>query len=75
MWPSSTKLLTPSSRNPPPAGVAVVSIPVASQRPFGSVKANVATVSPAAIGGSSSRFCASVPAFMIAVAASTVEAK
>ena len=75
MWPSSTKLLIPSSRKPPPAGVAVVSMPAASQRPFGSVKASVATVSPSTIGGSSASFCASVAAFMIAVVASTVDAK
>ena len=50
-------------------------MPSASHRPFGSVKASVAMVSPAAMSGSSARFCASLPAFMIAVAASTVEAK
>jgi hypothetical protein len=39
------------------------------------VNANVAILSPKAIGGSSARFCASVPAFMIAVAAKATEAK
>ena len=76
VWPSSTKLLTPSSRNlPSAAGAAVVSIPEASHRPLGSVKASVAVVSPRAIGGSRRCFSASVAAFMIAVAASTAVEK
>ncbi len=75
MWPSSTKLLTPSSVNFPLARVAVASTPDASQRPFGSVNASVATLSPETMGGSSAVFCASLAAFMMAVAASTAEAK
>ena len=46
-------------------------MPDASHLPFGSVNARVAIVSPDAMPGSSSPFCASVPAFMIASAAST----
>ncbi len=75
MWPSSTKLLTPSSVYLPPAGVATASTPPTSQRPLGSVKASVAMVSPETMRGSSAVFCASVAVFMIAVAARTAEAK
>ena len=46
-------------------------MPDASHLPFGSVNASVAIVSPDAMPGSSSPFWASVPAFMIAFAAST----
>ncbi|OIQ66490.1 hypothetical protein GALL_519380 [mine drainage metagenome] len=73
--PSTTKLLTPSSRYPPPSRVAGISTPDASHRPFGSVNASAAMQLPSAIAGSNSRFCASVPALTIAVAASTVEEK
>ena len=50
-------------------------MPAASHLPLGSVNASVAIVSPLAIGGSSADFCASVPAFRIAFAASTAEEK
>ena len=50
-------------------------MPAASHLPFGSVNASVAMVSPDAIPGSSLPFCSSVPAFMIASAASTTVEK
>ena len=53
----------------------MVSAPAASQRPFGSAKASVAMVSPETMPGSSAVFWASAAAFMMAVAASTAEAK
>ena len=50
-------------------------MPDASHRPFGSVNASAAIVSPDAMPGSSSPCWASVPAFMIASAASTTVEK
>ena len=46
-----------------------------SQLPFGSVTASVASRAPLARSGSKADFCASVPAFRIALAASTAVEK
>ena len=59
----------------PPDSVASIVMPVTSHFPFGSVNASVAIVSPLAMPGSSASFCASVPAFRIAFAASTTDEK
>ena len=75
VWPSSTKLLLPSSRQALPDCVAVMAMPSASLRPSSSEKASVAVVSPEAIAGSSALFCSSVPALRMALAASTVDRK
>jgi len=57
-----------------PSAVAVASMPDSSQRPFGSVKARVAMVSPLAMPGSSSFLAASSPEWRMALAArATVE--
>ena len=53
----------------------MVATPAASLRPSSSEKAKVAVVVPSAIAGSRARFCSSVPAFRMAVVASTVEKK
>ncbi len=51
MWPSSTNDLVPEIFQASPSAVAVASMPDSSQRPFGSVKARVAMVSPEAMPG------------------------
>ena len=53
----------------------VMVTPEVSQRPFSSVKARAARMSPAAMGGSSSRFWASSAPLIMAVAAKTMEEK
>ena len=52
-----------------------VSMLAGSQLPLGSVMASVASRAPLAMSGSKLAFCASVPAFRIAFAASTVVEK
>ena len=51
VWPSSTNDLVPEIFQVSPSLVAVASMPDSSQRPFGSVKARVAMVSPEAMPG------------------------
>ena len=73
--PSSTKRFSPSSRQPPSAGVAVSATRSNSQRPSGSVSASVPRCVPAASAGNSASFCASVPPCWMAPVASTAEEK
>ena len=65
----------PVSFQPSPSGVAVASMPDSSQRPFGSVKASVAMVSPDAMPGSSAFLAASSPEWISVLAASTTVEK
>ena len=58
-----------------PSWVAVAVMPSASQRPFSSVKARVAMVSPEAMPGSRSFLAASSPECSRVLAASTTEEK
>ncbi len=69
VWPSITNIFVPSSVHESPEPLASIVMPDASHLPLGSVNASAATVSPDAMPGSSSPCCASVPAFMIALAA------
>ena len=75
VWPSSTKLLVPSSRQVAPDGDAVSAMLAASVLPLSSAKARVAVTVPSARPGSSAFFCSSVPAFRIAVVASAAVEK
>ena len=75
MWPSSTNILVPLRVQPSPALVAVSSTPDSSQRPFSSVKASVALVSPEAMPGSSSFLAVSSSACSSVLAASTTVEK
>ncbi len=74
-WPSSTNILLPSMVHASPLLLAVAVMPSASQRPFSSVKAKVATVSPEAMPGSRSFLAASSPECSSVLAASTTEEK
>ena len=69
--PSITNIFSPVSVYFPPDSVASSVMPAASHLPVGSVNASVAIVSPLAMPGSSADFSSSVPAFRIALAAST----
>ena len=73
--PSTTNDFSPCKVQPPAPRRASSSMPPASQRPFGSATASVASVSPAAIPGSSADFSDSLPAFKTAFAASATDAK
>jgi hypothetical protein len=74
VWPSITNILVPSRVYASLEPCASIVMPDASHRPFGSVNASAAMVSPAAMPGSSSPCWASLPAFMMALAANaTVE--
>ena len=75
MLPSITNIFSPDNVYLPPDSEASSVMPAASHLPLGSVNASAAIVSPVAMGGSSADFCASVPAFRIAFAASTADAK
>ncbi len=75
MWPSSTNILVPDRVQPSPDEVAVTVMPSSSQRPFSSVKARVAMVSPEAMPGSRSFLAASSPACSSVLAASTTVEK
>ncbi len=65
----------PSSVYSLPLPFASSVMPSASHFPFGSVNARVAIVSPLAMPGSSAAFSSSLPAFRIALAASTTVEK
>ncbi len=73
--PSRTKLLCPSSTQPPSRSLAASPIASGSQEPSSSVKASVATVSPLAMPGSRSSLAASSEEARSAVAASTALAR
>ena len=73
--PSSTKDLVPLSVHASPDFVAVALMPCSSQRPFSSVKATVAMVSPEAMPGSRSFLAASSPEWISVLAASTTDEK
>ncbi len=75
VWPSSTNDLVPEIFQPSPSAVAVASMPDSSHRPFGSVKASVAIVSPDAMPGSSAFLAASSPECSSVLAASTTVEK
>ena len=75
VWPSSTYILTPSSRHDPLSAVAAMVMPGSSQRPFCSVKASVALVSPEAMPGRWACLAASSPQCIRVLAASTAEEK
>ena len=75
MWPSSTNILVPLMTQPSPCLVAVAVMPSSSHRPFSSVNASVAIVSPDAMPGRSSFFAASSPECTMVLAASTTDEK
>ncbi len=75
VWPSSTYIFVPSRVHESPEPVACMVMPASSQRPFSSVNARVARVSPDAMPGSSSFLASSSPLCSSVLAASTHDEK
>ena len=74
MWASCTKSLVPESVYRPPFSTAVSVTPAGPSCALGSIQASATRLSPAAIFGSHSFFCPSLPASRMArPPSSTVE--